>query len=175
MPAADEIVAAAASGAALDLPPATPVPLPGGPYDLIIGDLLYTQLIYPGLVDAGVAPDRIGTILHAHGQPLVNRLVADLHHTLAACGTAVHLHDPIGWLPDRHQTARCPQSSPPQASRAPETLVRRGRLVRSGDVHHAVSQDPRFGIAGEAVWRWPFTLEVDYLVWATAVQALPSS
>ena len=166
--------AAAAPSAALDLRSGSSTVLPGGPYDLIVGDLLYTQLIYPGLKDAGVPADRIGSDLHTYGQPLVDQVVADLHRALTPAGTAVHLHDPIGWFPDRPQTVTLSAILDATSIERARTLVSCGRLVRSGDVHEAILRDAGFGITDEAFWRWPFTPDVDYLVWATAVRAIPS-
>ena len=54
--AADAIVLATLGGEEVDAP-ANTAALPGAPYDLVIGDLFYSQLLYPALLDLGVDAD----------------------------------------------------------------------------------------------------------------------
>ena len=59
---ADRIAIAAAHA---QVPPAatiTEAPLRGAPYDLVIGDLLYSQLLYPALVDLDVPAARTARV-----------------------------------------------------------------------------------------------------------------
>ena len=53
-------------------------PLPGAPYDLIVGDLFYSQLLYPALVDLGVDSDRRAEALVRHAPPLTRAVVSRL-------------------------------------------------------------------------------------------------
>src|SRR6202000_350068 len=69
-------------------------PLPGAPYDLIIGDLFYSQLLYPALVDLEVDADRRAETLVRHAPSLTRAVVARLH---ASAPRVVHVHDPIAW------------------------------------------------------------------------------
>jgi len=52
--AADTIVRAARDGTTAVLAPATIAPLSDTPYDLVVGDLFYSQLLAPALGDIGL-------------------------------------------------------------------------------------------------------------------------
>jgi len=60
------------------LAPEPDLPLPGAPYDLVVGDLLYSQLLYPALLDLGVDPDRRADTLARHAPHLTRVVVAYL-------------------------------------------------------------------------------------------------
>ncbi|HEY4279044.1 MAG TPA: hypothetical protein VGM91_12525 [Conexibacter sp.] len=163
---ADAIIAATLTGAArFTPPPPAATPLPGAPYDVVIGDLLYTQLVYPALHDAGVAGDRMRAALALHGQPLVNLVVARMH---ASAPLVVHLHDPIAWLPGSRHPIAIEQVLEARSAVQARGLIARGRPVASGDVRHAVETTAGITLLREAWWRWPFAPGSDYLVWALA-------
>ena len=75
---ADRIVAAAARGEPVLPPPAADLqrvaaaPLGEPPYDVVVGDLLYSQLLFPGLRDLELGGERIDAVLRAAGQPLTD-------------------------------------------------------------------------------------------------------
>src|SRR5215208_569314 len=100
--AADRITGAArdATTPVRPTPPITPV----GPlaYDVIVGDLLYSQLLAPALGDLGVPDDRAAETVRRYGQPLTDAVVARLHAS-APTGRVIHLHDPLAWSPRRPQ------------------------------------------------------------------------
>ena len=98
--AADRIVRGAARGAAAGGVSAPEGPLPGAPYDLAIGDLLYSQLLYPALVDLGVPEERRAATLRAYAAALTRATVARLH---ASAPTVVHVHDPLAWWEGHEQ------------------------------------------------------------------------
>ncbi|MGI8862847.1 MAG: hypothetical protein ACR2JH_00365 [Solirubrobacteraceae bacterium] len=52
--AAHAIIHAAARGQVPEPVLVTEAPLPGAPYDLVIGDPLYSQLLYPAMMDLGI-------------------------------------------------------------------------------------------------------------------------
>jgi hypothetical protein len=164
--AADRIVRAAAHGGAAGGVSAPAHPLPGAPYDLAIGDLLYSQLLYPALVDLGVDEERRSAVLRAHAAGLTRATVARLH---ASAPAVVHVHDPLAWWEGHEQPVEL------------EAILRR---ADAGDLDGAlalvargigpIESDPRaalrsLGIAAgpTALWRWPFFDGVDYLACAT--------
>jgi hypothetical protein len=141
-------------------------PLPGAPYDLAIGDLLYSQLLYPALLDLGVGEERRAEVLRRCAPPLTRATVARLH---ASAPTVVHVHDPLAWWEGHEQ---------------PVLLDQILRLVEADDAEAALDavargigpleSDPRaalraLGLAprATALYRWPFSPGVDYLACAT--------
>ena len=93
---ADRIAIAAAHA---QLPAATTIteaPLPGASYDLVIGDLLYSQLLYPALIDLSIPAARTGEFVDRYAAMLTRSIVARMHVS-APGGQVLHIHDPIGW------------------------------------------------------------------------------
>jgi hypothetical protein len=144
-----------------------PTPLPGAPYDLVVGDLFYSQLLYPGLHDAGVPDTWIGPALRTHGQPLTDLAVARLHASVVPGGHVVHLHDPIAWVPARRQPVTLEAILAAPSADAALATIARGVQASSGNVRAAVRGRPD-PVVAEAWWRWPFATGADYLVWAMA-------
>jgi hypothetical protein len=64
------------------------------PYDLAIGSLLYSQLLYPALLDLGVEAHRREAFLRRYAPGLTRSVVARLH---ASAPPVVHVHDPLAW------------------------------------------------------------------------------
>lgn len=139
--------------------------LPGAPYDLVIGDLLYSQLLSPALSDLGIPADRAGALVARHSPALTRGVVVRLHRSATR---VLHIHDPIAWWPGHPQpVARDDLFT--VAALDPEAALR--LAARGIGPHHS---DPRIAlmalavpIQATAVWRWPFDVEVDYLVCAT--------
>ncbi len=168
---ADALVTEAARG---DLPAAReapPTPLGTGAYDLVVGDLLYSQLLYPALRDTALPPERVGVVLARIDRPLVASVVRRLHASAAPGGVVVHVHDPLGWWDDHVQPVTLEEVLAAAAEGAEEALA----LVARG--HGPSACDPR-AIAVEAgiepvetvFWRWPFQEGVDYLACATVTR-----
>lgn len=147
-------------------------PLPGAPYDLVIGDLFYSQLLYPALLDLGIPSERIDAVIAAEAPPLTAAVVARMH---ASAPLAVHVHDPLAWW-DGHE----------QPVALEEVLA----LTEAGDLDAALAlvargngpkeSDPRAVLAAlglaptaTALWHWPFTESVDYLACATLASSHP--
>ncbi|MDQ6776390.1 MAG: hypothetical protein M3071_09280 [Actinomycetota bacterium] len=169
--AANAIVTAAANAAVPAAPLAPESPLPGAPYDLVIGDLLYSQTLYPALVDLGVPPGRIAAFL-AHYAPGVTRSIVSRLQISAPNGIVVHIHDPIAWWPGHPQPVTLNQILTIAKLHANAGL----RLAARGDGPHR--SDPRTAlhqfaipIVDTALWRWPFAEQVEYLACATLTAA----
>ena len=164
---ADELVAEAAGG---DLPAAREAPPSRrkGDYDLVVGDLLYSQLLYPALRDTALPRERVGVVLDRTDRPLVASVVRRLHASVARGRAVVHVHDPLGWWDGHVQrvtleeileaaaTDTAPRSSSSRAAtgRAPATRARSRSSRASSPIE-------------TAFWRWPFQEGVDYLACAT--------
>ena len=169
---ADELARVAARG---DLPAPREAPLEpvgAGAYDVVIGDLLYSQLLYPALRDSPLQPERAGVVLARIDRPLVTSVVRRLHAS-APGGVVVHVHDPLGWWAGHPQRVTLEEilEAAETDTGAALALVARG--------HGPTACDPR-AIALElgcepvatALWRWPFQEGVDYLACATVTKPL---
>jgi len=124
-------------------------------YDVVIADLLFTQLLYPALSDADLSGPVIDHALQTHGQPLTNAVVAWLHAS-APHGLVVQVHDILGWWPGH-----------PKPFKIDDVLVLADHdpaaaldLARTGNV--PCGCDPRQACAAinatiidTALWRWP--------------------
>jgi hypothetical protein len=170
--AADALARAAAGGPA----PAVVLPtgeLPGAPYDVVVGDLLYSQLLYPALVDLGLAPEAVRAAVMRHARHLTHALVQRLHAS-APGGTVVHVHDPIAWWDGHPQPVRLDELLE-LAARDPQAAADRARTGQGPR-----ESDPRDALAvlglpvhATALWHWPFTDGVDYLACATVSSTPP--
>jgi hypothetical protein len=141
-------------------------PLPGAPYDLVIGDLFYSQLLYPALLDLGVDEDRIDDLIAAHAPSLTRAAVARLH---ASAPLAVHVHDPLAWWDGHEQPVSLEEVLDLAERDGPEAalaLADRGSGPSKSDPRAALA-DLGLSPAATALWRWPFTEGVDYLTCAT--------
>ena len=169
---ADELARVAARG---DLPAPREAPLEpvgAGGYDVVIGDLLYSQLLYPALRDSPLQPERVGVVLARIDRPLVTSVVRRLHAS-APGGVVAHVHDPLGWWAGHPQRVTLEEilEAAETDTGAALALVARG--------HGPTACDPR-AIALElgcepvatALWRWPFQEGVDYLACATVTKPL---
>lgn len=165
--AADRIAIAAAEDCAPSPSPVTAEPLPGSPYDLVVGDLFYSQLLFPALVDLEVSTEQTDTYICRYGPPLTRAVVARLHAS-APAGQVLHLHDPIGWWESRPQPVELNEilRLASEDTEAALELV----AIGNGPSH----TDPRPALLGlglkprrTALWRWPFAAGVDYLACAT--------
>ncbi len=141
-------------------------PLPGAPYDLVIGDLFYSQLLYPALLDLAVPSERIDATIAAHGPALTTAVVARLH---ASAPVVVHVHDPLAWWDGHEQSVVLEEVLDLAETVGPDAalaLVARGIGPKESDPRAAL---PALGLAAAAtaLWPWPFREGVDYLACAT--------
>lgn len=147
-------------------------PLPGAPYDLVIGDLLYSQLLYPALVDLQVPSARRAAVVGRYG-PLLTRALVCRMHASAPDGHVLHIHGPVGWWPGHPQTIDLDRLLAVARHDPRSALAACTAAIGPRD------SDPRpalrhFGIPirDTRLWRWPFAPGVDYLVCATLAGAL---
>lgn len=151
-------------------PPSAPPrgPLPGAPYDLVVGDLFYSQLLYPALLDLGVDPERRNELLARQAPPLTHAAVARLH---ASAPRVVHLHDPLAWWDGHEQPVSLKEILTVAAGDGPEvalTLAGVGNGPHESDPRTAL-RDLSLTLTATSLWRWPFAPGVDYLACATLV------
>jgi hypothetical protein len=140
-------------------PPAA-APLGAGAYDVVVADLVLTQLLYPALKAAGTLSGReVDAVLLRDGQPLTDAVVARLH---ASAPVVVILHDLLGWWKGHQQPfslASLLRAGPDEAR----------KLAKAGSVPYGC--DPWVATRGAGAhvlqqrhWRWPFAAGADYLV-----------
>jgi hypothetical protein len=167
--AADAIVLAALGGEEVDVP-ASGAALPGAPYDLVIGDLFYSQLLYPALLDLGVDAGRRSEALRQHAPALTRAAVARLQ---ASAPRVVHVHDPIAWWDGHEQPVALAEILAAEAEEGPDAALEvaaRGIGPRESDPRAALA-DLDLTATATALWRWPFAPGVDYLACASLVCA----
>src|SRR5262249_25706374 len=104
--AADAIALAAVRGEAPERVVVPEGPLPGAPYDLVIGDLLSSHLLYRALLDLGVEERRRAAFLGRYGPALTRSVVARLH---PSAPPVVHVHAPLAWWPGHDQPVELAQ------------------------------------------------------------------
>jgi hypothetical protein len=167
---ADRLARAAARGELPDAQEAPPEPLGSGDYDVVVGDLLYSQLLYPALRDSALQPERIGVVLARIDRPLVTSVVRRLHAS-ARGGIVVHVHDPLGWWAGHPQRVTLEEilEAAEVGTDAALDLVARGRGPSACDPR-AIALELGCELVETAFWRWPFQQGVDYLVCATVTR-----
>ena len=145
-------------------------PIGTAPYDVVISDLLATQLLYPALLDSGLESTAIDETLTQAGQPLTDAVVARMH-AAAPGGIVIHIHDLLGWWHGHHEPATISALLDLAAS-DPEAAV-----VFAADCNQPYGCDPRLSstrlgatIVETTFWRWPFAPGTDYLVCATVAR-----
>jgi hypothetical protein len=170
--AADRIVLAAIDGEELGDVVVSQDPLPGAPYDLAIGDLLYSQLLDPALVDLEVPEASRAECLRRHASVLTSATVARLH---ASAPTVVHVHDPLAWWEGHEQPVERDEvlclAEGDEIELALDAIAR-GLGPTESDPRAALAS---LGLAAgtPALWRWPFAEGVDYLACATLATRPP--
>jgi hypothetical protein len=167
--AADRIISAALARALLEATPSVPAtPIGEAPYDVVVADLVLTQLLYPALKHAGtLTGPQIDEVLLAHGQALTDGVVARLH---ASAPTVVILHDLMGWWKGHQQPFAIDtllRASPEEALR----LARRLGSLPYGCDPWAATRAAGAGVVGMRHWRWPFSPGADYLVFGLVTTA----
>lgn len=165
---ADEVIRAATR-----TPPGPPPDLRfGAEYELVIGDLLYTQLLYPALLDAGLDGAAIDAVLERDGPRVTRAAVDRIHGIVQPGGVAIHVHDPVAWW-DGHPQPFTLDDVLALANDHPacEALIATGDTPMGCDPEGALAE---LGIVPERVvyWHWPFTDGVDYVARATVVRVV---
>jgi hypothetical protein len=142
-------------------------PIGTGGYDVVVGDLLYTQLLFPALLDAEVDPERRTPALRRHGQRLTDGVVARLHAS-AAGGHVVHVNDVAGWWPGHPQPLTPEQVMAPDPG--PAALLHHLGMPAGCDVPGSVRATGDV-VASQRWWTWPFADDTTYLVHAIVARA----
>ncbi len=147
-----------------------PTPIGSGFYDVLVTDLMLTQMLYPALVDSGLGQTTIKEALFRDGQPLTDAVVARLHASTPT-GLVVHVHDVLGWWEGHPQPFTIKETlavapDPPSAA----ALLRQGHQPSGCDPRQA-SQRCGAQVIDTAYWRWPFATGTDYLVCATVARS----
>lgn len=171
---ANAIVAGAAAARPRTPPPppdtgrADPLPPGGRAHDVIVLDLVLSQLLYPALADARLPGAAIDRTLLAHGQALTDRVVADPADAAVPGALLVCIEDLLGRWPGHDQPFTI-HDMLALAALDPDRALRRAREGRP-----AYGCDGRVALAAAGVetvdrawWRWPFAYGTDYLVCAT--------
>jgi hypothetical protein len=137
----------------------------------VIGDLLYSQLLYPALRDTPLPRERIGVVLARIDRPLVASVVRRLHASAAPGRVVVHVHDPLGWWDDHVQPVSLDEILEVAATDvgAALALVARGHGPSACDPR-AIALEQGIEVLETAFWRWPFQAGVDYLACATVTR-----
>lgn len=164
--AADRIAAAIALGRQPRASRAPHARLGAEPYDLLIGDLFYSQLLYPALLDAGVSHNRIRQALARYGPALTDSVVSRMHASAAPGARVIHLHDIAGWWDGRPQPVSLPEILDGRRLKDAFALIARCRGPVGTDPRDSAR---RLGahVLETALWEWPFAPGTSYLVCAT--------
>ncbi|HEY6759669.1 MAG TPA: hypothetical protein VI318_09270 [Baekduia sp.] len=162
--AADAVIAAAVGGAEEEAgaDPVVPAgPIGDGSYDVVVCDLVLTQLLYPALKAAGtLSGPRIDGVLLAHGQRLTDGVVARLH---ASAPVVVILHDLLGWWKGHQQPFALDRLLRAPAAEA-LALSRHGGSLPYGCDPWLATRASGARVTATRHWRWPFAPGADYLV-----------
>jgi len=166
---ADRIARAVRLGRRPQLQSRAPRPVGSGEYHVVIGDLLYSQLLYPALLDASVPGNWTRDALALHGPALTHAVVSRMHASATDDGRIIHLHDVVGWW-DGH-----PQPVSVEEILAQERLGDAFALISL--CRQPVGTDPRASalrlgarVIDTALWEWPFASDARYLVCATVTE-----
>ncbi len=149
------------------LPDSLPIPygaLGTGNYDLVVGDMLYTQLLHAGLLALDVHGERQLELMARYDPPLVNGLVQRIQASLAPHGHAVHVHDVACWASGHDQPLSLDEV-------LEDPFWTWSKLRR----HDACDPHLVLGTLGADVvdshwWGWPFEPNKRFLVRATVVR-----
>lgn len=168
--AADALVRRAV-GEPVAVPDVPTTPVGHDRYDVVVADLIATQLLYPALIDSRLPAPMIDKLLLRDGQRLTDSVVARLH-AAAPDGIVVHVHDILGWWnghpqPFSIEAALALGADDPAAAL---TLCERGQTPYGCDPRRA-SRSLDAQLEHTAFWRWPFAPGTNYLVCATVARS----
>ena len=163
---ADQVLRAVRDG--LPLPESLPLPydaLGSGGYDLVVGDMLYTQLLHAGLIALEVFGERQHELMRRYDPPLVNALVQRIQASLATGGHAVHVHDLACWSTGHDQPMELDEV-------LEDPFWTWTKLRRHDDCDpHLVLGRIGADVVESAWWGWPFEPNKQFLVRATVARA----
>jgi SAM-dependent methyltransferase len=163
-----ETVAAARGAAATAR--SGPEALGDGPYDVVVLDLVLTQLLYPALKGA-MGGKAIDAVLLRHGQRVTDGVVERAWAATSEGGAVVVLHDLLGWWSGHEQPFSIERllALPPAEALA---LAQHGSLPYGCDPWTATR---RAGaeVVETRTWRWPFAPGADYAVFGLVTRRRP--
>jgi hypothetical protein len=154
------------------LPDALPLPyhaLGSGEYDLVVGDMLYTQLLHAGLIALEVFGDHQLELMHRYDPALTTALVQRIEASLAPGGHAIHVHDVACWAEGHEQPLTLDEV-------LEDPFWNWTKLRRHDDCDpHLVLGRIRAHVLDSAWWAWPFEPRKQFLVRATVTRASPGA
>ncbi|MBC7462231.1 MAG: hypothetical protein H7287_12790 [Thermoleophilia bacterium] len=168
--AAEVIVASIVAGAGhpTNLDPPTDA-IAGGGFDLVLGDMLYTQLLQPALVQLRLPGPQQLEYMRAFDGLLTEALVQRLQRSASPLGKVVHVHDVACWSGVHSQPVELAE-----ALATPDLSWARLRRHDQCDPQLALE---RLGVltVERGWWEWPFEPNKRFLARGTvAVAGLPS-
>ena len=138
-------------------------PVGRGEYDLVVGDMLYTQLLHAGLIALDIVGDRQHELMARYDPPLVAALVQRIQSSVRLGGHAVHVHDVACWSSGHDQPLTIDRMLAD-----PERGFTRLRRHDRCDPHLVLAQ-LRVPITSSRWWRWPFEPNKQFVVRASVV------
>lgn len=140
-------------------------PIGAGSYDLVLGDMLYTQLLHPALIARGMTRAQQTKFMRRYDDVLRDALLQRLHASAHDDGVVVHIHDVACWARDHAQPLTVAA-----ALENPEAALARLRRHDRCDPHVGLE---RLGITSTATawWHWPFEPATSFLVRASIAPA----
>ena len=150
-----------------ELPEHLPLPydaLGSGDYDLVVGDMLYTQLLHAGLLALGIVGDRQHELMRRYDPHLTMALVQRIQASVAPGGHAVHVHDVACWA-SAHDQPMTLEAALEDPFWSWPSLRRHDNC----DPHLALG---RLGsdVIDSAWWEWPFEPKKRFLVRGTVAR-----
>lgn len=162
--AADIVTVAARDGKMPEALPQWTRPIGDGPYDVVVGDLLYSQLLFPALLSLGLEIEDRARYLGAYGQPVTRLVMERMHAAARPGGVVVHLHDLACWTPGHAQpVALATVLEDPDRHLA--SLLQPAGCDTAREIE-AIGAE----IADTQWWVWPYAPGTDYLVRADVVR-----
>jgi SAM-dependent methyltransferase len=140
----------------------------GGAFDVVLADMLFTQLLQPALVQLGLSGPEQVRLMRAYDGQLTEALVQRLQRSAAAGGVVMHVHDVACWSSSHPQ--------PMELDAALENPDHSWGKLRRHDACDPQLTLERLGVRvlDRAWWRWPFEPKKQFLVRGTiAAPGLP--
>ena len=162
---AQEIVGAITAGreppSRVDLPTDA---IAGGGFDVVLADMLFTQLLQPSLVQLGLSGADQVQLMRRFDGPLTEALVQRLQRSAAADGVVMHVHDVACWSRSHPQ--------PMELAAALDDPDRSWGRLRRHDACDPQLALERLGVRvlERAWWQWPFEPNKQFLVRGTIAE-----
>lgn len=150
------------------LPEALPLrydPVGSGDYDVVIGDMLYTQLLHAGLIALQVFGERQHELMRRYDPHLTNALVQRIQGSVHPGGHAIHVHDVACWSTGHSQPLELEEALEDPFWSWPQ-LLRHDNC----DPHLALGR-LHANVIDSAWWEWPFEPNKRFLVRASVARA----